>query len=145
MSENGGNQGPVTTWGYSERGIINTLFYEMSLSGDSLKILKDFLSYIKIPPDHSFEVTNNSKAEIIIEHSLSDFGDADAIILIENGQKKQAVFIEAKVKTFQGRWNIEEQFVKFVSGLTENDPPKGFTSNLFVQLFFKNKLMNELR
>jgi len=35
--------------GYSERGVINLLFYEMKFSQNNLQLLSDFLSKISFP------------------------------------------------------------------------------------------------
>lgn len=35
--------------GYSERGVINSLFYEMKFSKHNLQLLSDFLSKISFP------------------------------------------------------------------------------------------------
>ncbi|OFV68089.1 MAG: hypothetical protein SCAL_000729 [Candidatus Syntrophoarchaeum caldarius] len=56
----------------------------------------------------------------MIEQSFSDFGDADAVILVNNQGDKEAVFIEAKVKTSQKPyWSILEEFEDFKIGILE--------------------------
>jgi len=120
--------------GYSERGIINSLFYEMKFSKNNLKLLNDFFSLVSFPYRAvTFQI---SDVKILIEQSFSDFGDADAVILVNNQGDKQAIFIEAKVKTSQGKWSIYDEFEKFKRGVPKSEPPKGFSSNLFVQLYF---------
>jgi hypothetical protein len=124
--------------GYSERGIINSLFYEMKFSQNNLRLLNDFLSLISLPyRTVDFRV---SDAKILIEQSFSDFGDADVVLLVNNRGGKQAIFIEAKFKT-----NIRNEFENFKSGIRESEPPRGFSSNLFVQLYFKTRLIKALK
>jgi hypothetical protein len=130
-------------FGYSERGMINSLFYEMKFSQKNLQLLNDFLSLVSFPdPSVNFKI---SDAKILIEQSFSDFGDADAVLLLNNEENKQVSFIEAKVKTSQGKWSIYDEFEKFKRGVPKSEPPKGFSSNLFVQLYFKNRLIETLK
>ena len=96
--------------GYSERGIINSLFYEMKFSQNNLQLFSDFLSLFSFPYRAvNFQI---SDAKILIEQSFSDFGDADAVVLVENKSWKQAMFIEAKVRAFKN-WQILIEFEKF--------------------------------
>lgn len=53
----------------------------------------------------------------------------------------QAIFIEAKVKTFQGHWGIFQEFEKFKKDI-EGTRMK---SNLFTQLYYKVRLVKVLR
>ncbi len=77
----------------------------------------------------SFQI---SDVKIVIEPSFSDFGDADAVILVNNQGVKQVIFIEAKVKTYQKHyWSILDEFEEFKSGIKAN---KVNSSNLFVRL-----------
>jgi hypothetical protein len=76
---------------------------------------------------------------IFIEQSLSDFGDADTVLFIENSGRKQTVFIEAKVKTFEkDNWRIHDEFEEFKRGV-ENE--RVSSSNLFTQLYHKQRLI----
>ena len=130
--------------GYSERGMINSLFYEMKISENNLRLLNDFLSLVSFPYYRvTFQV---SEVKILIEQSFSDFGDPDAVILVNNHGFKQVIFIEAKVKTEEkSRWEISKEFEKFMRGIAKPEPPKGYSSNLFVQLYFKTRLIKELK
>jgi hypothetical protein len=123
-------------FGYSERGIINSLLYEMKFSQNNLQLLNDFLPLVSFP----YQIVNFkiSGAKILIEQSFSDFGDADAVLLLNNEGNNQVNFIEAKVKTSQGKWSIYDEFEKFKSGVPKSEPPKGFSSNLFVQLYLSD-------
>ncbi len=128
--------------GYSERGIINSLIYEMKYSQNNLQLLSDFLSLIYFPfREVNFQI---SGAKILIEQSFSDFGDADLVFLVENLEGKKILFIEAKVKTFQGSWSISKEFKSFKTGVAKSEPIEGFSSNLFVQLYFKTRLIKAL-
>ncbi len=129
--------------GYSERGLINSLFYEIKYSNNNLKILNELLSLACFPYRKvDFQIT---EAKILIEQSFSDFGDADVVFMLNNNGNKQTIFIEAKVKTFQGDWSILKEFEKFSKGMAKSDPPKGFSSNLFVQLYLKMRLIKALK
>jgi len=127
--------------GYSERGLINSLLFEIKTSQNSLEILNQFLTSITFPyRDITFEV---SDAEVLIEQSFSDFGDADIVFLIHNNENKQIIFFEAKVKTFQSKgWTIREEFEKFKAGIQQNTVS---SSNLFTQLYHKHRLIQTLQ
>ena len=133
--------------GYSERGVINALFYDISNSyKHKPKLISDLLN--KTIFIHKKEKFNISECTILIEQSFSDFGDSDVLLLIENQGEKQAVFLEAKVKTYsRKKWCLDQEFDKFLNPKgklpsTHNEIP---TSNLFTQLYFKNRLWDELK
>lgn len=122
--------------GYSERGILNSLFYEIKYSTNALGLLGEFLSLAWFPRRKiNFQI---SEAEVLIEQSFSDFGDADAVLLINNQGKRQAIFIEAKVKAFRGYFDISRELDNF-------EKKKNVISNLLVQLFFKSSLSKHLQ
>ena len=127
--------------GYSERGMINSLFYELKFSENNLRLLNDFLSLVSFPYFRvPFQI---SDVKILIEPSFSDFGDADAVILVNNQGVKQVIFIEAKVKTYQKPyWGILDEFEEFKSGIKTN---KVNSSNLFVQLYHKVRFVKALQ
>ena len=82
----------------------------------------------------------------MIEQSFSDFGDADVVLLLDHQGEKQVIFIEAKVKTSQkSHRNISDEFKAFKNGLENSKVPKGFSSNLFVQLYLKVRLAKALQ
>lgn len=122
--------------GYSERGVINSLFYEMKFSQHHLELLSDFLSKISFPyRELKFKLID---AMVMIEQSFSDFGDADLVLLLNNNGNNQVIFIEAKVKTFlKQKWTIKNEFEKFQEGIRQN---KVSSSNLFTQLYYKQRL-----
>jgi len=66
--------------GYSERGVINSLFYEVKFSQNNLQHLSDFLSKISFPyREVEFKLRD---AMVMIELSFSDFGDALFVALV---------------------------------------------------------------
>lgn len=88
-------------------------------------------------------------AEILIEHSFSDFGDVDILMLINSIKEKFAFFIEAKVKTFSKKeWSLKDEYKDFLAfiktGHEKIEKNKYGTSNLFTQLYFKQRLCYEL-
>ena len=92
--------------GYSERGLINALFYEINYSGNSSELIRGLLSLISFPyKNNGIDTEKILDVDILIEQSLSDFGDADAILLLNNIISKQAIFIEAKIAS-QKHWSI---------------------------------------
>lgn len=145
----------INITGYSERGVINSFFYELKYFNTDdmtrLNLLSEFISMIRFPfgePKY-IKLNNISKAEILIEQSFSDFGDADILILIDSEKGRHALFIEAKVKTYsRNEWRLGDEYKEFLSylqpGKQINRNKKHGTSNLFTQLYFKQRLFNEL-
>lgn len=129
--------------GYSERGLLNSLFYEIRSTPDSLRLLGDFMSLLSFPyVGINFRPTS---AKILIEQSFSDFGDADCVLLIDNQDARQSVSIEAKVKTSQHQsWSIEGEFRRFVE-LIKQAHSRKLSSNLFMQLYHKVRLLRALQ
>ena len=126
--------------GYSERGMINSLFYEIFYRDDRNGLMQKLLSTIQFKNDDIKLLVSDSK--IYIEQSLSDFGDSDAILLIDGISNKYTVFIEAKVKTSQRKsWSMEEVVRKFEQGLEHEVD----SSNLITQLVYKSWLVKALR
>ena len=132
--------------GYSERGIINSLFYEIKYSNNDLKLLDEFLSLISFPYRPGDEHFQISDAKILIEQSFSNFGDADAVLLVNNQGKKQVIFVEAKVKTYKvKKWEISKEFDEITHAFLDPNQPKVSSSNLFIQLYHKVLLIDALR
>lgn len=127
--------------GYSERGLVNSLCYELKYSPDNLQLLNNLLSLVSFPYQTvNFQI---SEVKILIEQSFSDFGDADLVLLVNNFRSKQVIFIEAKVKTYQRAcWNIFEEFKELKRGIEKE---KVSSSNLFVQLYHKVRLVKTLQ
>jgi hypothetical protein len=131
----------MNIFGYSERGMINSLFYEMKNSSESNKVLKEFIAQISFPFREEILIKRNIEiisATILIEQSFSDFGDADVVILFEHDNIKYSVFIEAKVKSTRtkGR-SIDSIFDEFENGMQN----KKLKSNLFNQIYNKMRMV----
>jgi len=130
--------------GYSERGMVNSLFYEMRCREDGDDLLNAFISLIKFPKYfQDFKITG---ASIYIEQSYSDFGQADVVLLVENLYKKQSLFIEAKVKTASKRtWSIKDEFEGFSKGIKDYyyvmERGAVYYSNLLAQLYYKLRMV----
>jgi len=120
--------------GYSERGIVNALFYEINYSAAAERLLELLLSRARFPFVDGMEF-RVSDVEVLIEQSFSDFGDADALLLINTGKSAVSVFVEAKVEP---SWTtIEKEFQTFIKGTrTEVN-----SSNLFTQLYHKVRMV----
>ena len=117
--------------GYSERGMLNSIIYSMNTNQ-----MKKFIALITKKDD---EFILDDSIEILIEQSLSDFGDADLIIMYSTQTKKHTLFIEAKVKTYsQGRWSLVLEYNRF-----KDENRKNNGSNLFRQLALKKSLVTE--
>ncbi len=129
--------------GYSERGAVNGLLYEIRYRDDGAQLLGQLLSLVRFPfgQPHGFAVRD---ATVLVEQSLSDFGDADAVMLLECKEDRQTVFLEAKVKPAQqAEWRIDEEFGKFEQGLVGKATLP--SSNLFTQLYHKMRFADCLR
>lgn len=91
MEKNG-----MRIWGYSERGIINSLLFKMEKEGFKKLFSLTKNRKINIEPDDM---------EVFLEHSLSGYGDTDVIVM----DKTNIIFIEAKVNA-RNRWYIEKEY-----------------------------------
>jgi len=108
---------------------------------NSIQLLNDLILRATFPFTQQRPASFN--AEILIEQSFSDFGDADAVVLLNKGTSQSClIFIEAKVKSYQKRnWRIEDEFNQFISGIQNKEN----SSNLFAQLYYKYRLVRGLR
>jgi hypothetical protein len=124
--------------GYSERGAVNSLFYEIAYSSDAAARLAALVSRATFP--HTERCPPGGEATVLVEQSFSQFGDSDAVIVYTD--QPSLVFVEAKVKTWGAKeWSIGQEYSKFVSGLQTEVS----SSNLFAQLYFKYRLVGALR
>jgi len=127
--------------GYSERGIINSLIFSI---GEDKDLMDEFISLINIPEIEKLKDTAKDYT-ILLEQSFSRFGDADLVIIIkyENPKNKKVLFIEGKVNTFKGNWNIQSQFDKYNEPINDENiiKPTNYWSNLFSQLYLKKLLI----
>ncbi len=126
--------------GYSERGVVGSLFYEMR-ERKTPELVAELLSLASFPYRNvAFDVRS---AKVFIDQSFSDFGTADALLLVENGGIKQAIFIEAKVRAGKKtKWTIDREFRAFRRGVRK---AKVSSSNLFTQLYHKVRLVKALQ
>ncbi|MCD4694739.1 MAG: hypothetical protein K8S16_00755 [Bacteroidales bacterium] len=130
---------------YSERGLINSLIYEIHYHKQSTELLTEFINLIYFPKNkYTGQIIDYT---IYVEQSLSQFGDSDLIFLLETKKgDKVSIFGEAKVKTCEKiEWLIEKEFEEFKTGLNNTLN----SSNLFTQLYHKYKFhkasCNELK
>ncbi len=127
--------------GYSERGLVNSLLYEIAQKEDSFSTLSKLLK-LAVFPFNAFDKGEILGAEVFIEHSFSDFGDADALLLLTCEAGQISVFIESKVKPYQQRtWHIEREWDKFIQGTNA----RLSSSNLFTQFYHKVRMVDTLR
>src|SRR5689334_2323726 len=116
--------------GYSERGLVNALFYECFYAGHAgPALVHELLTLVRWPlllATHTFIDTARCET-VLIEQSLSDFGDSDAILLFDSDAGRASLFLEAK----RGRrWRIAEEWKKFEVRY-RNNIKEGLSSNLF--------------
>jgi hypothetical protein len=128
--------------GYSERGMINSICYEIRYSQNGPKLLQDFLGMCTFPHSRpTFE--NLYSATLLIEQSFSDFGDLDLLMLLE-GTCTQAICLEAKVKTYDPNyWSLQKEWKTFKEAKNSDD--RRSRSNLFTQLYRKMRLLKKVR
>jgi hypothetical protein len=125
----------MNIYGYSERGMVNSIAYFLDANSQAIF---EFLKIIGIPLGESdYDYT------IFIEQSFSDFGDSDLIIIIIDKVKseKTVVFIECKIKTYLGAFQIKSEFNKIAKAIKDEKKITGISSNLFVQLYYKHLLI----
>jgi len=132
--------------GYSERGIVNALFYDLEHAPHEdgafpLLTLCQFPLW-RGPQNQIPGQSRVDHATVLVEQSFSGFGDADALVLLDRKDgRKQAIFIEAKVKTAQqNNWAIQDYWFEFLRLLNANLGGP----NLFVQLYRKLRLAYQL-
>ena len=104
---------------------MNALFY--SIANDKTE-MENFLKLT----GQSFSLQDDYK--IYMEHSLSQFGTPDAVIV----DSKYVFFIEAKVCANNHKWTLEtelEDFEKYKNGNADEN-------GLFVQLYWKTLLQH---
>jgi hypothetical protein len=131
----------VELLGYSERGMINALCDDIRCCPE---LLSEFLSWFWFPEAQPRPGTEGIRsATLLVEQSFSDFGDLDLLILLDfEYSKPQAVLVEAKVSTETGkRCTINRRWTDFLAMVNET---KEVSSNLFVQLYRKAKLVQSL-
>lgn len=130
-------------FGYSERGILNSLMFEIS---KDKKLMIEFLKLL--PKKIAVKIGTPACFKILLDHSLSGFGSPDLIVIAHyiNPKDKKVIFFEAKVKTLGCRnWNLQALYDKYV-GVTNEDEYRQWKmgSNLFFQLKLKRSLVENL-
>ena len=118
--------------GCSERGAVNALIYELKYQAPHL--LAQLLSKAVWPFTQGPDIRQETNIIVLVEQSLSDFGDADLIFLWENpgGDSRGVVFCEVKRGT---DWTLARQWADFLREVHDNDSRA--CSNLFGQLYLK--------
>jgi hypothetical protein len=125
----------VKVLGYSERGIFNSIVFYLRENSEHIA---GFIYELGINDGEFFK---NCTYTFLNEQSFSDFGDNDWTIIAKKGTEKRVIFIEGKVKTFSGKsFNLCENFDK----LKNKESFDGISSNIFVQLYYKNLLVKIL-
>ena len=118
-------------YGYSERGMINSLMFNISEDKDLM------IKFMEILPEKiSQENEIPTDFDVIIEPSFSAFGGSDLIVIAyyENRKYKKVIFFEANVKPYGKIYNIEDEL--------SSDRYVRFESNrLFAQLSAKQLLI----
>lgn len=135
------SESPFNYLGYSERGMVNALCDDIAHAPKPLEAVAEFVSWFKFPTSQPDSIKH---ATILVEQSFSDFGDLDLLILLQfNNSPPQAVMVEAKVSTDTDSWiTVEDRWEEFLRLL---DGGEGSTSNLFVQLHRKVRLVQHVR
>jgi hypothetical protein len=122
--------------GYSERGVMNALFYGIALKQDN-ESMKHLLEKAGIED-------NYDDYTVYSEFSLSDFGDPDMVIIADKKEgKKDVIFIEAKVSA-GNTFKLKDQHDNHKKYIEQEEYKSGNSSNLFFQLrqkhyFFQTK------
>jgi hypothetical protein len=135
----------VELLGYSERGVINAICEDIHHSAEPHSRLVEFLSWFEFPePKPSLSADAISKALLLVEQGFSDFGDLDLLVLVKLKSGQNLCFlIEAKVSTDTSSWlTVDDRWKEFkdqLAGVADQ------TSNLFVQLHRKVRLVAKLR
>ena len=129
----------MNIYGYSERGILNSLLYEILHTKNGAALLTRLIAKAKFPLTD--KKPSFGAATILVEQSLSQFGDADAIVLISSSTAKSTIFVEAKVQSQSSDWLLSEQLSEFEHGLRSTVN----SSNIFTQLYHKQRFISALK
>lgn len=141
--------GAMKILGYSERGLINGLLYEIVYCRESeatalISKLFGELEWPALgrPQDQPIKIDVPSTCcTILVEQSFSQFGTADAVFTLESGNRRVAVFLEGK----WGRgYNLVAEWDKFIGAVQTGRGFRALTSNVFCQLYLKQRLATSL-
>ena len=129
--------------GYSERGLVNALLYECFFAGDrGQHLIRELITLARwplLPAKPAFVETARCET-VLVEQSLSDFGDSDAILLLDSDAGRVSLFLEAK----RGhRWRLAKEWKRFEVRF-RNRIQEGLSSNLFCQLHYKQRFASAL-
>ena len=126
-------------YGYSERGILNSFLYEILYSNHGDALLNRLITRALFPLTD--DKPSSGTSTVFVEQSLSQFGDADAIILMSSNAANCTIFVEAKVLAQARDWKLSTEFGKFRAGLKSEVS----SSNMFTQLYHKQRLVTVLK
>ncbi len=129
----------MNVYGYSERGVLNSLLYEILYSNNGDALLCRLITRAMFPL--TYDRPTSGASTVLVEQSLSQFGDADAILLTSSNAANCTIFVEAKVLSQARDWKLSNEFDKFKAGLKS----KVNSSNMFTQLYHKQRLVSVLR
>lgn len=122
-------------YGYSERGAMNALFYEMSFKDEQSaeKDLHEFLRTAGIEKPEQYE-----SFELYTESSLSEFGSPDLVIFANHKvtNNKVVFFVEAKASCCKS-YDLEGQKKRHETYIKQGKYDNGHASNLFFQMRLK--------
>lgn len=126
----------VNIHGYSERGVMNALFYGIAYEQVEKKQRAAIQAIINAESINETK-TNYQKFDFYMEFSLSEFGSPDLIIIVTDDKgQKTAFFVEAKVSNGHC-YDINKEYEKFDDYLKNKNNDKNNASNLFFQLGLK--------
>jgi hypothetical protein len=132
-------EGSMKLLGYSEQGLVNALLYECFYAGNrGQDLIRELLAQARWPlllaAKPSF--IDSARCEtVLVEQSLSDFGDSDAILLFDSEAGRASLFLEAK----RGRrWRLADEWNKFELRY-RNNIKEDLSSNLYCQLYYKQR------
>ncbi len=116
----------VNILGYSERGVMNALFYGITYEKDEKKQRAAIEAIINAESTNETK-TNYQKFDFYMEFSLSEFGSPDLIIIATDDKGQKTVFfVEAKVSNGHC-YDINKEYDNYDRN----------SSNLFFQLGLK--------
>ena len=123
-------------YGYSERGIFNSIIYYMYYK--NIDLIGYFLEELGI---QGFTEQDRFDFIFLNEQSFSKFGNNDLTIIVNerNTESKYVVFVEGKT----GKFSLNNEFKKIENifesrdRLIDQNKKEYYTSNLFIQLYFK--------
>ena len=129
----------MNVYGYSERGVLNSLLNEILYSDNGDALLSCLISQAVFPLTD--DTPSPGTSTVLVEQSLSEFGGADVIIVTSSNAGNYTIFVEAKVTAQARDWKLSTEFGKFKDGLKS----KVNSSNLLTQLYHKQRLVTVLK